>query len=119
MVADLPKYKKYKNVTFGLESKSDSIYQYTMCDKIKVKYTLIKDYVVETLRKVYLDNIVFELHSLKFKSVKEWRTHFKEFIEYQKQLKKLGMKTMSKMNKRELIRAILKLEWLLLLFNCL
>ena len=66
----------------------------------------------------YENTYIYYLRKLNFKmgcagtmySTGCLKKEIKKFTDYQKQLKALGMKPMSKMNKSELIRAIMKLE---------
>ena len=66
----------------------------------------------------YEKTFIYYLRKLNFISIcgiKEYpidrlKEEIKEFADYKKQLKALGMKPMSKMNRSELIRAIMKLE---------
>ena len=56
MVADLPKYKKYKNITYFYIL--ENLNKGNKCDTLNVKYTLIKRRVVEIARMRYLDRIL-------------------------------------------------------------
>lgn len=107
MVADLPKYINYKKVTYDYQGKKEFEGEF---EAIIVNYIVVKDSKVATEKMYYPDNIYNELYYLPFENIKKLRRRILEFNDYQKQLKKLGMKPMSKMNKHELIKAILKLE---------
>ena len=58
----------------------------------------------------YLRKLNFIFGGIKEYPIDRLKEEIKEFADYKKQLKALGMKPMSKMNRSELIRAIMKLE---------